>query len=54
VRIGIGLPAAIPGASASAVGTWAAAAEASGFGSVGDVAQVELLAGALDELRVCA
>jgi alkanesulfonate monooxygenase SsuD/methylene tetrahydromethanopterin reductase-like flavin-dependent oxidoreductase (luciferase family) len=35
VRIGIGLPAAIPGVSAGAVGEWAAAAEASGFESVG-------------------
>jgi alkanesulfonate monooxygenase SsuD/methylene tetrahydromethanopterin reductase-like flavin-dependent oxidoreductase (luciferase family) len=35
MRIGIGLPAAIPGAPASAVGEWAAAAEASGFESVG-------------------
>jgi alkanesulfonate monooxygenase SsuD/methylene tetrahydromethanopterin reductase-like flavin-dependent oxidoreductase (luciferase family) len=35
MRIGIGLPAAIPGVSASAVGDWAAVAEASGFESVG-------------------
>jgi alkanesulfonate monooxygenase SsuD/methylene tetrahydromethanopterin reductase-like flavin-dependent oxidoreductase (luciferase family) len=35
MRIGIGLPAAIPRAPASAVGAWAAAAEASGFESVG-------------------
>jgi alkanesulfonate monooxygenase SsuD/methylene tetrahydromethanopterin reductase-like flavin-dependent oxidoreductase (luciferase family) len=34
MRIGIGLPAAIPGAPASAVGEWAAAAEASGFESI--------------------
>ncbi|MPY91972.1 MAG: LLM class flavin-dependent oxidoreductase [Acidimicrobiia bacterium] len=35
MRIGIGLPAAIPGAPGCAVGQWAAAAEASGFESVG-------------------
>jgi alkanesulfonate monooxygenase SsuD/methylene tetrahydromethanopterin reductase-like flavin-dependent oxidoreductase (luciferase family) len=35
MRIGIGLPAAIPGAPGGAVGEWAAAAEASGFESVG-------------------
>src|SRR5687768_18401243 len=35
MRIGIGLPAAIPGAPASAIGAWAMAAEASGFRSVG-------------------
>src|SRR5688572_16790845 len=35
MRIGIGLPAAIPGVPASAVGEWSAAAEASGFDSVG-------------------
>lgn len=35
MRIGIGLPAAIPGAPAGAIGEWAAAAEASGFESVG-------------------
>jgi hypothetical protein len=34
MRIGIGLPAAIPAAPGSAVGDWAAAAEASGFQSV--------------------
>lgn len=35
MRIGIGLPAAIPGAPSSAVGEWAAEAEASGFESTG-------------------
>lgn len=35
MRIGIGLPAAIPGAPDAAVGEWAAAAEAQGFESVG-------------------
>jgi alkanesulfonate monooxygenase SsuD/methylene tetrahydromethanopterin reductase-like flavin-dependent oxidoreductase (luciferase family) len=35
MRIGIGLPAAIPGAAASDVGVWAAAAEELGFSSVG-------------------
>jgi alkanesulfonate monooxygenase SsuD/methylene tetrahydromethanopterin reductase-like flavin-dependent oxidoreductase (luciferase family) len=35
MRIGIGLPAAVPGASAPAVGAWAAAAEEHGFSSVG-------------------
>ena len=35
MRIGIGLPAAIPGAPAPATGAWAASAEAHGFRSVG-------------------
>jgi hypothetical protein len=34
MRIGIGLPAAIPGAPATVVGEWAALAEASGFESL--------------------
>jgi alkanesulfonate monooxygenase SsuD/methylene tetrahydromethanopterin reductase-like flavin-dependent oxidoreductase (luciferase family) len=34
VRVGIGLPAAIPGAAASALGDWAEAAERTGFPSV--------------------
>lgn len=35
MKIGIGLPAAIPGAPDDAIGKWAVAAEASGFESVG-------------------
>jgi len=35
MRIGVGLPAAIPGVSGSAVGHWASAAEQQGFSSVG-------------------
>src|SRR5687767_3743770 len=35
MRIGIGLPAAIPEAPAGAIAEWAVAAEASGFESVG-------------------
>lgn len=34
-RIGVGLPAAVPGTPASAVGIWAARAEQLGFGSLG-------------------
>jgi alkanesulfonate monooxygenase SsuD/methylene tetrahydromethanopterin reductase-like flavin-dependent oxidoreductase (luciferase family) len=35
MRIGIGLPAAVPGADMAAVGRWAAEAERAGFSSVG-------------------
>lgn len=35
MRIGVGLPAAIPGSDASELGEWAARAEAFGFASVG-------------------
>jgi alkanesulfonate monooxygenase SsuD/methylene tetrahydromethanopterin reductase-like flavin-dependent oxidoreductase (luciferase family) len=35
MRIGIGLPAAVPGVDATTIGTWAAAAEEAGFVSVG-------------------
>ena len=35
MRVGIGLPAAIPGASATLVGEWAAAGERAGFSSLG-------------------
>jgi alkanesulfonate monooxygenase SsuD/methylene tetrahydromethanopterin reductase-like flavin-dependent oxidoreductase (luciferase family) len=35
VRIGIGLPAAVPGVDATTIGTWAAEAERAGFASVG-------------------
>ena len=35
VRIGIGLPAAVPGAEITEIGRWAAAAESAGFASVG-------------------
>jgi alkanesulfonate monooxygenase SsuD/methylene tetrahydromethanopterin reductase-like flavin-dependent oxidoreductase (luciferase family) len=37
MRIGIGLPAAVPGVDAAGIGDWAAAAEQSGFASVGVV-----------------
>ena len=35
MRIGIGLPAAVPGVDATTIGTWAAEAEEAGFVSVG-------------------
>jgi alkanesulfonate monooxygenase SsuD/methylene tetrahydromethanopterin reductase-like flavin-dependent oxidoreductase (luciferase family) len=35
MRIGIGLPAAVPGMDATTIGTWAAEAERAGFASVG-------------------
>jgi hypothetical protein len=35
MRIGIGLPAAVPGVDATVIGTWAAASERAGFASVG-------------------
>ena len=34
-RIGVGLPAAVPGADATTIGSWAAEAERAGFASVG-------------------
>src|ERR687891_2065934 len=35
MRIGIGLPAAVPGVDATTIGAWAAQAERAGFASVG-------------------
>jgi alkanesulfonate monooxygenase SsuD/methylene tetrahydromethanopterin reductase-like flavin-dependent oxidoreductase (luciferase family) len=35
MRIGIGLPAAVPEVDATTIGTWAAQAEGAGFASVG-------------------
>jgi alkanesulfonate monooxygenase SsuD/methylene tetrahydromethanopterin reductase-like flavin-dependent oxidoreductase (luciferase family) len=35
MRIGIGLPAAVPGVGGTTIGAWAAGAERAGFASVG-------------------
>lgn len=35
MRIGVGLPAAVPGVDATTIGAWAAEAERAGFASVG-------------------
>ncbi len=37
MKIGIGLPAAVPGLDATTIGTWAAEAERAGFASVGAI-----------------